>query len=512
MESNKEELIKLEKQKVKEILDFVRINQLSKGTKDYEYFKKLISDLFIIDISLYKKNQDSVKLIFINDPDVTMLGNFKDESNYDVFLDKIVNDGSYEVKLNESNECFSKLDSSDVNLRVYACSELIRILFHEIRHYRQMQIVYSSESSDKALKYAKEYILINSINIRDRYRKNHDKYLSENDSELFSKNKISRYIPGIKKDNLDHIASYLFETIEIEDKYFAKMKEVPREDYVNYFVDALLNRQKGNLYYLKRYPILQKEYNMDGSKKSLTELVNNYYNELLECNDKIKTINIKRMYFDIIYRRLIPLRKEQEISLEEIELLSKDERFITLLSEMKQEFLRIKKINLALLDKIYIKKCKCDSNLNYINRNNKTVKYYIKDTAFIYKVSEFIKLFNLDFIRNNGNLSDEEKSLSEQFLYNYFFTRLPKSGYFILKDKTKINILDFYEKYIIPNINKLCYLDLNGYIEFLKEIVISECECENIINKEITNKFYQRKINVIDNFKAKLISNKEKEK
>lgn len=205
--------------------------------------------------------------------------------------------------------------------------------FHELRHMRQYLMAQTGVSSYISLIYAKEKFIIERYH--KIYKKNHDSMRIEEDAEIeSSKNWKEVYEPDRR---LQKRYTSLY-------KIGITKRRIQRDDFAFNMFDKLMKKE-GNRYILKVFPVLQKEYNEDGTKKSLNQLLENMKSEIEEIlnmeglSDSEKDIlmkDCKGMYFEILYREM-----KKKSTLLDITCLAEayDKENNTLLfSEMKSYF------------------------------------------------------------------------------------------------------------------------------------------------------------------------------
>lgn len=213
------------------------------------------------------------------------------------FLTPVLIDDSRVFKLGLSEK---KLYDSFQNLSPDKASMYaILVVMHELRHMKQHLMMSTGRSSYEGLISAKEYLIITDLH--DLYGNNHDSMFIEEDAD----------IEATKR------ALELFN----EEVYAGKRHTIlcdmgiikgTRNDLVSDSVDELI-RNGHSIDALVDYPILNKEYNADGSKKTIAQLIQNMQAELKEISDiesmndeekAVLTNDCKSMYFEIIYRSI----------------------------------------------------------------------------------------------------------------------------------------------------------------------------------------------------------------
>ena len=104
-----------------------------------------------------------------------------------------------------------------------------------------------------------------------------------------------------------------------------------RDDVTVPILDDLIS-VRGKTEILREYPILQKEYNLDGTKKSAIDLIKNMKDEIQDISQNSELSNKEKeqlikdgqeMYYELIYRRIEKGTPEQIAEL--VTQIGKDE-------------------------------------------------------------------------------------------------------------------------------------------------------------------------------------------
>lgn len=336
----------LEKQEVLKVLEYFKNNKLNINNITYwdrsridsngnlyidgylvnEDLYSKINDIFILNESLVKIFQLELQELGIpfnpyNREENEFLIKFNNSS-------KVDNRGGYvepdegkkpSIKIYEQS-LYKGLSSNNSDERQQACKDIFKSLLHEIQHHRQYMLTQLNTSNKDSLLYAKEFAL-HSILEEKFYSRNEEfgnyyEFATENNAKYVGASKYS----SIMEDNS------LFSEIEFCRAYFSESK---------YFIDA--STKDGNKHfkysdlqekidgatrlldetitpeYITKYPILQKEYNMDGTRKNAIELITNLKQEInqinsiqeLSCEDKQELMkNANEMYYELIYMEL----------------------------------------------------------------------------------------------------------------------------------------------------------------------------------------------------------------
>lgn len=207
---------------------------------------------------------------------------------------------------------FAKFDS------VIACALITQNLLHELRHMKQDLMARTGVSSNIAMMYAKEHTLTDNF---------YNSSIIERDANIDSIKNIRKLFNIQLQRTHSFICTVDGITMQID-------------EYISNTFDKIINNNE-NQHLLQMYPILKKEYNNDGTRKSTEEIITNMHFEIndilqeneLSSSDKKELIDdCKEMYFEIIYKSLTELTKEEITN-----LLARDD-IKSLFEEMKLYF------------------------------------------------------------------------------------------------------------------------------------------------------------------------------
>lgn len=216
----------------------------------------------------------------------------------DISKDLSINRG-FEIYCNEKYFEYVLKNHQEKPIDPFIC--IMNLVFHELRHMKQYFMAQTGVSSYMSLIYAKEEFII--YKYKEFYEKNHDSMRIEEDAEIeSSKNWKEVYEPNRRLQK--RYTSF--------HKIGITKRRIQRDDFAFNMFDKLMKKE-GNRYILKVFPVLQKEYNEDGTKKSLNQLLENMKSEIEEIlnmeglSDSEKDIlmkDCKGMYFEILYREM----------------------------------------------------------------------------------------------------------------------------------------------------------------------------------------------------------------
>lgn len=318
---------------------------------DKELFPK-ICDIFIL-------NQ-SIMNIFEQECQIGDFSNFEIEFNRNINSSGMCDykepneNGLSKIRVYEG-KLYKDLASDDKNVRLEACENIFIALFHEIQHYRQYMLTQSNVSNKNALLYAKEFtakkILDNKFYSSKYEESNYYELSIENDAYYVGADKYSRIMNDDREDLLEekeYFKAYFSESKFSVDtstkdgkKHFKYEGLQEKDDALTKILDESITAE-----YIEKYPILQKEYNNDGTKKNATQLVNNLLNETnlinnLAIENKKKEVLIKdtnEMYYELIYRAIC----KDSNSIEELSKNVNPDIFSNILNNMSKYYLNEK--------------------------------------------------------------------------------------------------------------------------------------------------------------------------
>ena len=221
------------------------------------------------------------------------------------------------IKVHERN-LYKGLQSKDDDERLDTCKMIFKTIFHEVQHHRQYMLTQLNISNKDSMMYAKEMCLkqiLDSKFYSQGEDGNYYELLIENNANYVGVRKFKEVMQeenSSLEDEIDFYCAYMKESkyfIDCDSKNgkkhykFDDLQE--KEDIATQILDENITEEL-----LIKYPILQKEYNMDGSKKNIEELVTNLKNEIMiveQLDVEKKEIIIKdtkNMYFELIYNQI----------------------------------------------------------------------------------------------------------------------------------------------------------------------------------------------------------------
>ena len=238
---------------------------------------------------------------------------------------------------------------------------------------------------------------------------------------------------------------------------------VSREETINNYIDFLITNQKFQFLLIK-YPILQKEYNLNCTKKTLIQLSQSYIQELYQLDGENieeevkenKRKNIKEMYLSLFNKIIIKSSKDEIEKMISIIGISTLEEMV---NYNNNKCLQEEKVIYGLYNNREAKSSKC----NFISKNHKKgfIVYQGSET-YLKSFEEFKSDINFDsFTKEEQNKID-----------TYFISHIPECGYLLNAIGVLIEPLEFFYKYFIQNIQNIN--SLNDYFDFLKRYTLSE--------------------------------------
>ncbi len=481
--------------KEKEIIDsFLSVIKKRKidiyNPKDKEYFENIIKSIIECELG-----EHTNLVINFNDID-NYVGEFNYIREYNKEKRKYENT-LLSISFSNSSiivECLN----DDIKRRLFAFKQILKCIYHELEHYKQFMRITSNISDRDSLLFAKDYIFSDevldkktSLDTRKVYLMNHDNMAIESDANNNAFKKLIwytdlDYVRNLDQINVTSIDFYISDLIIEENNKFYRYDRV---EYINSNVDEIV---KNNPYLIQKFPILNKEYNKDGSKKDLLSLIISMYSEIsyfdsLEINNKDKTIliqNMLNMYYELIYNSLRITNDEDIKRL--IDLIGK-ENYLNLLNNIKNLFRNDRIIRSNLSKRKYMLKNKLDSKYNYLKRLGirEKISHFENGIERKYDLEEYKKFIEFT---NNESIN--------KIMERYLIQRIPSRGYFILKDGKKIDANTLFKEKIIKELKSDMFL--KDIIEVFKKYVKSSSESDYQIELERINSIYQKKISFIE--------------
>ena len=459
------------------------------------YFCKKLEELFRIEIeSLGLKyikrdsRKNTVNLNFLYEKNDKTAGFFR-------YLDSTPTISMYVLNTN-----FYGLLSNDASTRIKALKNILKTLFHELRHLKQYLLTQQNISNKNVLRNAKEFLVSTYLpkEYASLYNDNHDNFAIEADAIMKSTSRVNALTKGDYFYTSDSFKLIINEANRDYNELEFNNKVFNRDLFVSNAIDNKIQNDPNHRCF-ELMPILLKEYNEDGTKKSITELIKNMKNEIddtiyiIDEEDRNLLVNdIKEFYYELIYNRLVD---NDTFELYEATKDFSKEEVIKIINEIKVYFNSEKKRTIKLLkDKTNaeIEKNKDISTHQHPNFNKGSIKYDNLNNTDLLTVEDYIK-----------KLPKPEKDSNKSYLYNtkVFKAKLPNYGYYYLKDNTKISVNAFIDNIFLKEYEKLHVKSNIGlrYSQILYKYVKSPIETEYLINCERINASAQAKESVLNN-------------
>lgn len=396
------------------------------------------------------------------------------------------------------------LGSFNEKTRILGCKNLLRAIFHEVRHYRQELMVNTNVSSKEGLMFAKDNILtkyLRDFYSHDEKTGNYEEFSIETDAEAAAYSQIVDVMGEIdeksekdrdKKIAENVLARYKIDTQSYDGKYYynsnglKERSDATAEVIDDFFADGQF------LEYLEILPILKKEYNDNGSRKTISQLIGNMKAEKedllstsdfsdIERDELIKSC--EQMYTELIYRR-IERDNERQIN-DAIELYG--EEYISDILIMMQGHLLDEKNNKINVANKY-REVKKDGR-SYVNPINRRGITQIEEDGEIRTVTihELSELIEPEIANRIVNIGTGDKTFS-RFVRENFKRYIPTSGMYVLKDGSKISVKDFIESKFFEE------GEFKNLISNIGDIVLSEPDAEYALTCERFEEYYGKKI------------------
>ena len=357
--SNEEKMAK-EKKVITEFMDYFKDNVLD--FEDNTVLKKLcenIEKVFKLEIEELGYKFDSVEnntfeLHFINDPKISSNGFW---SMGRILKGRKIVPIKPSITLNIS-KLFEGLDNIDKEKRLKTCKKIFYVLLHEIQHERQDLMVMQQVSSKESLRYARDWACKMYLE-EDWEKNNYDNLLSENNARIeghktylkIMQDEDEEFLTNIEFEKVKYYTGRYMIDVWTEDKatHFSSEDSLERDKVTTTVLDYLICKES-RTELLELYPILQKEYNMDGSRKSVTELIDNMRKEIYDISGNTELSKIEKdelikdaqeMYYELIYIQIEKGVDNPSTQKEIKELVSKigKKEFINILKRMIYYFL-----------------------------------------------------------------------------------------------------------------------------------------------------------------------------
>lgn len=473
----KDEKIAIQRQQMTGFMNYFESNELDfNDTQLLQRMQNAITRIFQLEIEelgySYRPDRDDSKntfgLSFINDPQAT----FRGQHNSGARLEengKFIQ-GRPSIKYNIA-ALYEDLQSPDKDKRIFACKTLFKTVFHEIQHHRQYMKTRTNVSSKDGIQYARDFAIKQYLH-KDWYSSNA---------------KTGNYAAYTIENNANEVGySQFLETLGREDSEVANLRDIERgkfnisrykadvdswdgqqhydsnglqerDDVTVPILDSLIG-EKGRTEILQMYPILQKEYNLDGTKKTAVELIQNMQQEIQEITQN-KTLTDKdrkrliqdgqQMYYDLIYRQIEKSTPEQ---ISQIAMRIGKEESKKLFSDMSHHFQCELESRLGQSAKMASAQEKMGDYGFIMPFNNGTIAVEQNGQTVQMAFDEFIKTIDPQLLQRTFDIpagKDKGEMTAERFIEKYFFNHLSQNGKVTLKDGQVITAKQYIEQYVL---------------------------------------------------------------
>ena len=472
----KDEKIAIQRQQMTDFMNYFESNELDfNDTQLLQRMQNAITRIFQLEIEelgySYRPDRDDSKntfeLSFINDPQATFRGqhNSGDRLKNGKFIQ-----GRPSIKYNIA-ALYEDLQSPDKDKRMLACKTLFKTVFHEIQHHRQYMKTRTNVSSKDGIQYARDFATKQYLH-KDWYSSNA---------------KTGNYAAYTIENNANEVGySQFLETLGREDSEVASLRDIERgkfnisrykadvdswdgqqhydsnglqerDDVTVPILDSLIG-EKGRTEILQMYPILQKEYNLDGTKKTAVELIQNMQQEIQEITQN-KTLTDKdrkrliqdsqQMYYDLIYRQIEKSTPEQ---ISQIAMKIGKEESKKLFSDMSHHFQCELESRLGQSAQMASAQEKVGDYGFIMPFNNGTIAVEQNGQTVQMAFDEFIKTIDPQLLQRTFDIpagKDKGEMTAERFIEKYFFNHLSQNGKVTLKDGQVITAKQYIEQYVL---------------------------------------------------------------
>ena len=511
--------VEIQRQKMLDFMNYFKDNKLDfNDTQLLEKMQKDITTIFQLEIEelgyRYNPNDDTqstFELKFVNSPE----DNFRGRHNpgWKIQEGKFVQ-GRPLITYNTS-KLYEDLQSSDKEKRLFACKTIFKTVFHEIQHHRQYLMTRTNVSSKEAIQYARDFAIKTYLQkdwySRDKKTGNYDAYTIENNANEVGYNQYLETI-GIEDKKIEDLRvieegklntfRYKADVDSFDGQQHYDSKGLQERDDVTVPILDNLIKEKNRTEILHIYPILQKEYNLDGSKKTAVELIKNMQKEVQEISEnqaftqidkKILIQDTQEMYYELIDRQIEKITPEQIGEL--IEQIGKDE-IKEIFSKMSYYFQNQLESRLEKSAQMASARTRIDEFI--MPSNNGTIAVEQKGKTVQMDFDEFIKTIDPQLLQRSFNVpagKNKGEMSAEKFLKKYFFKNISENGKVILKDGSEITAKQYIEQYVL----KIKELSKN---KPPKRIIMDTIKSESpwSIHKENCErleKYYNKKIEVL---------------
>lgn len=401
----------------------------------------------------------------------------------------------------------SDLSDDSAMTRIKACQEFVKTVFHELRHFRQFLMTQLNISSTEALSFARDFVLTDFIE-DDFYTNNYKNFALEadaNESEAvefmditgINNNQTLRQKALGTRRKL--VGMYKADSYSIDGNYYWDSHGFKDRDIVSINILDDIITKKGNTQVIEKYPILSKEYNSDGSKKTAYQLFQNMFAEEFEytqnpdLSESERLVLIKdsrEMYYELLIRALDKCSKDETSKI--LTDFGKT-RINKVLTDMKRYFDNQFDAKTIAVTQSKAKRKPGSFQAPY---NDSTTIIKIKGKSTRVPVTEIYRAFDEKTLKKPiGNGLTFRDFLSKSFIMN----KLPQFGNFYTKDGKKMDIKSFFETYLLPR-RDLAHMKNADFYLLLKENTKTYPEIQYLDTLDRLTRFHHSQTKRIETF------------
>lgn len=483
----REEKIIQERQEIEGILRYFAKNKLdNKSLGIYKEIEECITNVFRLEIEEMGYELDTNGTNNKNGFNLDIKFDSKDTRGGSCSPTRVINNGRLQqikpsIMYNLYTMC-KGLDSDDKEIRLTTVKNMFKTVFHELQHHRQERMASSNVSSKDAIAFARDFTLhrylAKEFYTGDGKTGNYNKLLTENNANEIG---YSQYLEIIGHGDSEvsdlrdietgksNTSQYKIDINSFDNKSHYKTNglEERMEAAIPIIDDLIMNR--GFTEILELYPILQKEYNLDGSKKSTIDLIRNMQKEsgdilqMQGLSEKEKTTLIKdsqEMYYELIYRSIEKISSSQ---LKETKSQISEEQFNQILDKMEHYF----------QDEMESKIGKSAAMASAQSRNDKafiapsndgTIQMIVDGKTKTLTVDDFIQTIDSKLMQKQFDTPKGVFNASD-FIRKFCFQYLAQDGIMTLKDGQQLSAKEFVEKYMLQKMQLSIQYPPRKYIE-----------------------------------------------
>lgn len=515
---DKETKLKKQREIIFDFFDYFKTHKFNETEPyDMKFIKAAVVLLSYYELSYMGINYDfnnpsnnDVIFKLINNPSKNFLG----ECITDISHGKSTNYGIKRTYITMNiGPIASDLSDNSTMTRIKACQDFVKTVFHELRHFRQFLMTQLNISSPEALYFARDFVLTDFVE-SDFYTNNYKNFAIEADA---SETEAIEFmdITGINNNQTLRqkalgtrrklVGMYKADSNSIDGNYHWDSHGFKDRDIVSISILDDIITKKGNTQVIEKYPILGKEYNPDGSKKTTYQLFQNMFAEEFEyihnpdLSNSERLILIKdsrEMYYELLIRTFNKCSKEETSKI--LTDFGKT-RINKILTDMKTYF--DNQFNEKTIAATRARS-RMKSGTFQAPSNDSTTIIKIKGKSTRVPVTEIYRAFDETTLNKPiGNGLTFRNFLSKSFIMN----KLPQFGNFYTKDGHKMDIKCFFETYLLPR-RDLSYMKNSDFYLLLKEKTETYPEVQFLDTLDRLTKFHHSQTKHIEAFSKNINS------